>query len=176
MKILIITLYVLFSLPALAKIKIINSEVKFSAIGKPSFIKANGSLPLIDANFILNEDQFSGDAKVSIIKLNSGIESRDKHLKEAYLHAKKFPEAELLIKEQKVSINNSSQTIRAILKLHGIEKEIELDTKLSKEGKVVSLESNFEIRLSDFSIELPSFKGITAANKVKINVVTKFEL
>ena len=46
-------------------------------------------------------NEISGMAKVDLNKLDSGIELRDEHLKEKYLHTKKFPDAMILINKQK---------------------------------------------------------------------------
>ena len=50
MKIIIFILASIFSLSVEANVKLIKSDIKFSATGKPSFIKANGSVPLVETN------------------------------------------------------------------------------------------------------------------------------
>ena len=120
-------------------------------------------------------NEISGMAKVDLNKLDSGIELRDEHLKEKYLHTKKFPDATILINKQKVNFGKSNK-LKAILNFHGKKKEIVLDVELEKNGKIITLYSDFEFLLTDFGVELPSFQGITAADKVKLNVVASFKI
>lgn len=175
MKTIILILATIFSLSSEANLKLVKSEIKFSATGRPSFIKANGSVPLVETKLELGTSEISGTAKVDLNKLDSGIELRDEHLKEKYLHTNKFPEATIVINKQKVNFGKRNK-FKAVLNFHGIKKEITLDTELEKNGNIVTLNSDFEFLLTDFGVELPSFQGITAADKVKLNVVASFEL
>lgn len=175
MKIVIFILAIIFSLSGEANVKLVKSEIKFSATGKPSFIKANGSVPLVETNLEFEANEVSGTAKVDLNKLDSGIELRDKHLKEKYLHTSKYPDAALLINKQKVNFGERNK-LKAVLSFHGRKKEITLDAELEKNGKIVTLNSDFKFLLTDFGVKLPSFQGITAADKVKLNVVASFEL
>ena len=143
MKITIFMLAIFFSLSGVANIKLLESDIKFSATGKPSFIKANGSVPLVEINLSLAKNEISGTAKVDLSKLDSGIELRDEHLKEKYLHIKKYPNATIFIDKQKILFSGESNKIKAVLKFHGKEKEILLDVELEKEDNIVSM--NFEL-------------------------------
>lgn len=175
MKLLLI-LTIGLNLFAQASSKIINSEIKFLATGKPSFIKASGKLDIEKADITLKEGKLSGSFIVDLNKLNSGIELRDEHLKEKYLEVKKYPQAILTFEGQALELENNSQTVKAKLNLHGETKDIELKIETAKEDKVLKIIAEFNIELSMFKIELPSFQGITAANKVKINVDSEVEL
>lgn len=175
MKSVILILATIFSLSGEANVKLVESEIKFSATGKPSFIKANGSVPLVETNLEFGTSEISGTAIVDLNKLDSGIELRDEHLKEKYLHTKKFPEAIIVFNKQKVNFGKRNR-LKAVLNFHGKKNEIILDAEFKKNGKIVTLHSGFEFLLTDFGVELPSFQGITAADKVKINVVASFEL
>lgn len=171
--ILLLTLFISFC--SIAGVKVLKSDLKFKATGKPSFIKATGSIPFKETNFEYTESELSGSAKVDLTKLDSGIELRDTHLKEKYLHTNKFPEAQLVILKQKAPVGKTSK-LTAQLTFHGVKKEIMIDAELEKKGKVITLVSSFDFMLTDYGVELPSFQGITAADKVKLNVVTSFEL
>jgi polyisoprenoid-binding protein YceI len=175
MKVIIFILATIINISGEANVKLVKSEIKFSATGRPSFIKANGSVPLIETNLEFGANEISGSAKVDLNKLDSGIKLRDEHLKEKYLHTNKFPEAMIVINKTKVNFGKRNK-LKAVLSFHGKKKEITLDTELEKNGKIVTLNSEFEFLLTDFDVELPSFQGITAADKVKLYVVASFEL
>jgi len=176
MKNIILILAAIFSLSTVASVKIIKSDISFSASGKPAFIKANGSVPLLEATISLDGNIISGTAKVDLSKLDSGIELRDEHLKQKYLHTKKFPTAELVITKQKVQLTGEANKLNAILNFHGKEREIILHAELKKNKNIITFNSNFEFLLTDFDIDLPSFQGITAANNVKLKVHTTLEI
>ncbi len=170
-----IILLLLISNYSFANIKLLYSEVKFSAIGRPSFIKANGTVPLILTEMKLEKNTFSGNAIVDLEKLNSGIDLRDKHLKDKYLETKKFPQAKIVIEPQEITYAKEIE-LKAKLMLHGEEKEVILKSRFMKEDNKLNFISNFEVLLSLFKIELPSFQGISAANKVKLKIDTSFEI
>lgn len=171
---LIIIIITVFSLSVEASVKLINHEIKFSAIGKPAFIKVDGSVPLVAANFEFGVNEIDGVAKVDLNSLETGIKLRDEHLKEKYLHTSDFPYAILKINKQKAILGKRNK-IKALLLFHGRSKEISLDIVIVKNERVIKLNSQFEFLLSDFNVELPTFQGISAANKIKLSVVASFE-
>mgnify|MGYP000610268938 CR=1 FL=1 len=96
-----IILMALFQLNLNAATKVIDSEVNFTAVGRPAFIKATGILPIEKADLTLKEGMLTGNIEVPLSKLNSGIETRDEHLKEKYLEVAKYPKAKFLFLYQK---------------------------------------------------------------------------
>lgn len=157
--------------------KIVNSQIDFVAKGNPSFIKATGELKINEAKLMLKEDIIAGEIKVDLTKLDSGIELRDSHLKEKYLHTEKYPHAVLKVKDLKLMEGKTFEgKFKAKLLFHGIEKEIEVSGKLMRKDKQVEVMGEFDLKLTDYSVELPSFQGITAADIVKIKVNTKIEI
>ena len=156
--------------------KIVSQEVKFVATGKPSFIKAKGNAPLTNSEMTLKDNKLSGSFTVALDKLDSGIELRDTHLKEKYLQTQTYPKAIFSFKDVSLESDNQTITVKGEFEFHGVKKEKEIEIEISKEGNQLNLVSDFEIKLTDYKVELPSFSGITAADKVKIDVETKIEL
>lgn len=154
-----------------------KSQIDFTAVGNPSFIKASGTLNFKHANLKLMEDQLSGEIVVDMNKLDTEIELRDEHLKENYLETKKFPEAKLTLAPFELKDGeNKTQKIKSTLELHGVKKEIELELTVTRHQQQVKVVGDFELKLSDHKIELPSFQGITAADKVKLKVEADLKL
>ena len=60
-----------------------------------------------------------------------------------------------------------------MLKLHNTEKEVSgtVIVKSQSDNKV-NVSAELSLKLSDFNIEIPSYKGITVAEKVKIKIST----
>tara|TARA_Y100000768_G_scaffold384340_1_gene368184 strand:+ start:985 stop:1515 length:531 start_codon:yes stop_codon:yes gene_type:complete len=171
-----IILMALFQLNLNAATKVIDSEVNFTAVGRPAFIKATGILPIEKADLTLKEGMLTGNIEVPLSKLNSGIETRDEHLKEKYLEVAKYPKALLSFTNIPLKELKEGQNIKAKLTLHGQTREIPLEVKVEGDKSRLKVESDFEVILTDFNIELPSFQGITAAKNVKIKVDSTFSL
>lgn len=175
MRILILALSILYSLPAYTKLRILESSVEFIATGRPAFIKAHGTVSLLNTSIEIENNQLNGIAAVDLTSLDSGIELRDQHLKSKYLNTNKYPKAILVFENQKITLDGKVNTIQGKLKFHGIEKLVELKMEFQESDSVIFLQSSFDILLTQFGIELPSFQGITAANKVKLTIKSKVE-
>lgn len=146
-----------------------QSEFQFKAIGKPTFLKISGGSSDLDGNIAVDPatKTVSGSIRLNLKEIKTGIQLRDEHLRDKYLEIQKFPEAVLTLK----NIPSTTQKFLALLNLHGVEKEVEVQLKKSVEFEDSPLaEASFSIDLEDFKIEIPSFKGITVASKVDIEV------
>lgn len=160
-----------------------KTTVNFEAVGNPGFIGIEGTMPFTSGELKLNGTKFEGTVLLDLTKVETGIDLRDSHLREKYLEIKKFPQAKLEITglnsgdlsfledsaEKKFTLNLSG-----ILELHGVKKNLEIPLK-GKKNADGSIEGNseFEINLKDFGIEIPSYSGITVAEKVIVKA--KFE-
>lgn len=138
-----------------------NPKVEFTATGRPAMIKIKGEGNGLK---IKSEDARSGSFQFELATLKTGIKTRDEHMKNKYLEIGKFPVAEFSFKEF-----DPAQSLVGRLKLHGVEQNVPV--RITKSGAHYLAE--FEIKLSDFQIELPSFAGIKVADLVR--VTTEFE-
>jgi polyisoprenoid-binding protein YceI len=160
-----------------SEIKTISKEgkVEFEAIGRPSMIKIKGVGEGVNANLKVNVNKISGDVVFKLASLNTGIDLRDEHMKEKYLQVKEFPQAKIEFTEFQMpagwtlkSLKVASSSFRATLTLHGVKKEI---TGLySIDAAQLKSTASFEIKLTDFKIEIPTYLGVKVADVVKINV------
>lgn len=99
--------------------------------------------------------------KVPLETLKTGIDLRDKHMKEKYLEIAKFPEAEL------IEATGQNGTAKGKLKLHGVEKEIAgayqiIDNK--------ELRATFPLKLSDYNISGIRYLGVGVKDDVDVTV------
>lgn len=173
----IILLATIVSNLSFAATEIKSSQIDFTAVGNPSFIKATGKLLFSKAMLKRMENKISGTIVVDLEKLDTEIELRDQHLKENYLETKKFPEAKLVLKPFELKDGESkTQKVMATLELHGVQKDMQIELDLKRMQEEVSVEGEFEIKLTDHNIELPSFQGITAADTVKLKVAAKLKI
>lgn len=153
-------------------------ELNFLAVGKPAMIKIKGTGPAPMAKAIIDNNKMSVDANLLLSELETGISLRDEHMKDKYLQVKEFPNARLKVElinlpegfeSKPTSIKD--QPFQGKLTLHGKEQNISGVYSLSDS---LELTANFNIKLTDFGIEIPNYLGVKVADTVAID--TKFIL
>lgn len=155
-----------------------NGAVEFKAKGWPNLLKINGKGAGFTGEVHVADNKASGVLKMNLDTLKTGISLRDDHMKNKYLNVKEFPTAELeiinVIVPEKLK---GTKPFNGKLTLHGVTKNVEGVVKFNglKKDKA-KIDAEFDIKISDFNIELPSFKGITVAEDVKVKVSSKAEV
>ena len=76
-----------------------DSKVEFSAIGKPSMLKINGTGGKLKGRMEFQGLHVRAACVVPLDSITTGIDLRDNHMKNKYLEIGKFPEASLTITE-----------------------------------------------------------------------------
>ena len=151
-----------------------KSTVEFVAVGNPSQLKIHGKADpdsggaLLKGNFeVLPSKQVVFQAEFELKALKTGISLRDRHMHDKYLETSKYPKASLS-SEIKL-VGDSPYSFKGMMKLHGVEKEVEgLMTINDLERGDFGFE--FNVDLSEFGIEIPSFMGVTVAETVVVSV------
>lgn len=158
-----------------------SGAVVFKAIGRPSALKITGKGNAPRGEFKFSDEKMaSGSATFDLNSLDTGIEGRDKHMKEKYLETQKYPDAKLTLQKITLtknalgesSISADSVPFEGLLRLHGIEKPISGSLKVSGDSHAAKVEAQFKLKLADYGIAVPSFAGITVANEVEVSVQT----
>ena len=102
---------------------------------------------------------------------------RNQHMKEKYLEVGKFPKADLALTGLKVTPEelktDFTKTFSGILSLHGVSKEVTGQFTWSAAKREVS--AQFELKVSDFSIDVPKYLGVTVSEKVDVQVFAQLE-
>lgn len=151
-----------------------NSLVSFKAIGRPSALRINGKGEAPVCNFVVDGKKASGTCTVKLESLDTGINLRNRHMKEKYLEVQTFPQASFFLDAlelpQALGQNQEAFRFKGKLNLHGVEKEITGHFTLQAMSPNPQLIADFVILLSDFNIQIPSFMGITVANEVQVQV------
>jgi polyisoprenoid-binding protein YceI len=162
-----------------------------SFISDAPFEKIVGLASGLDATVMLNVNDLTqkpmGKVKVPINNIKTGIDLRDEHMRsDMWLNAGKFPYAEFQLTGMK---NTSSkkltdgQKVKATLvgkfSVHGITKDIEVPvtltyfkeserTKAKAPGNLLVANAEFNIKLSDYGVKIPSMVVGKVDEKVKI--------
>lgn len=152
-----------------------TGKVEFEAVGKPSMIKIKGTGEGVTSKLHVDKNKVAGEITFKLDSLKTGIEMRDEHMKNKYLEVLKNPTAKITINGMTMpaewTLQNPAVTnaaFKAKLNLHGVEKEI--TGALTIAGKDLQTNAEFEIKLSDFGIEIPQYLGIKVADLVKIKI------
>jgi polyisoprenoid-binding protein YceI len=128
--------------------------------------------------------------EVDLNSLKTGIDLRDRHMREQYLHTDRYPKAIFTLKNVKKASSDKLQpgkpvklTAEGTFELHGVKKEIPVDVLVtyvpeSKEtmgklpGNLIRITSNFDVRLADYGIERPQMVLLKVGEVAHVTVDT----
>ena len=153
-----------------------NGKVSFKTKGWPSLITIKGESKGVQGELKEMDGKVSGALSFDLQTLKTGISLRDDHMKNKYLEVTKYPKATLTLKNLMLPEKKSGDVpFKGLLKIHGVEKEVKGKVTLESgsDGKEVKMKGEIPIKLADFKIEIPSYKGITVAETVKVFIESK---
>ncbi len=178
-----ITLLLLYLVPTLAS----ASEVlRFKLLPLESRILTQISHPfgIVDGELTVREGEAKGDTlnlqgtgrvrlTIDAASYNSNIGLRDEDIQENYLEVKEFP----VIVFTSTGIENGKKTrspekareftIKEVLELHGVKKELLVPVKLTQQGKGITIEGRTKILFEDFNIAIPSILFFRSGDSVE---------
>ena|SRR6185503_14476903 len=150
-------------------------HVEFFAVGWPSALKIHGQGPGAEGVVQVSSGTLNGSLTFELDSLETGIALRDRHMKENYLQTSRHPKAELKLSGLDVSklpatgdFGPVTLPFQGTLSLHGVERPVSGSARLSRSGEQVNATAEFPLKLGDFGIEVPSYLGITVAEKVQV--------
>lgn len=113
--------------------------------------------------------------EVQLNDLDTGIGLRNRHMRENYLHTDKYPIAAYKAKlnlVKKLSENVFEVFATGTMSLHGVDKSLKASATVTHNNDLLKVESEFEIKLSDFNIEIPKlmFMKISEIIAIKLNL------
>jgi len=157
-----------------------QGSLEFHAIGRPSALKIVGKSGLPKGSLILSQTALNGALLLDLNGLDTGIELRNRHMKEKYLQTQSFPQAKLQLLSLGISPESltpgyevADAPFTGKLLLHGIEKPVNGKVTIKRSENTVAANANFQIKLSDFAIDVPSFMGVTVADIVDITIAVQ---
>lgn len=146
--------------------------------------KIDGSIEVDPGDVMTAAGQF----EVDLTTVKTGIDMRDQHMREQYLHTDTFPKATFkLAKVTKSSAKALADgqpveiTADGELTIHGVTKPVSAvgtvtymkeseDTKARLPGDLLHVDVSFPILLSDFNVERPKFVILKVNDKVNLHV------
>lgn len=145
-----------------------ESKVVFTATGP-------GGLTFVGKSSSANLKE-SGNSIVVSVKLDSlvtGIDLRDRHMKEKYLETGKYPTAVLEVDKTKLQLptgNTVNATVDGKLTLHGVTRPVKVTYRADGDSKRAKVDGTMRINMNEFKIEVPSYLGVTVKPNVDIAV------
>jgi len=128
----------------------------------------------------------SGTVKVDLTALKTGIDLRDEHLRsENWLNTEKFPHAVFELKKVEGASNltdgkETSVKLHGDFTVHGVTKNVVADgeltyykesekTKARIKGNLLKVTANFDIKLSDYGVNIPDMVIGKVDDNIKVS-------
>jgi len=139
-----------------------NCQVSFKTTAQPGFLAIDSDVGTCQGEITKKAGLFSGKFKSQLKDFDTGIELRNKHLRDKYLQVGKYPEAVFTFENQK-----DDGELEGILTIKKDSRPIKVSYAISK-GKV---NAKFGFEVKDYpSLGVPSWLGVTAAGRVDVDV------
>jgi polyisoprenoid-binding protein YceI len=93
------------------------------------------------------------------------------HFNENYLESDIFPKANFVGKV--VALEEDSAIVRGLLTIHGVSKEIQANGMFIKNNNSIKISSEFNVKLEDYNVSIPTIVMYKIAEEILVNVVIK---
>jgi polyisoprenoid-binding protein YceI len=113
----------------------------------------------------------TGTLAVELVKLETGISLRDRHLRNNYLEVQKG--ADFLVARFdniKVERLSGKTTFRGKLTLHGQQRDISGTADLQQDGKSYRVDATFLLSIAEFQIPKPTYIGVGVSDEITVRV------
>jgi polyisoprenoid-binding protein YceI len=150
---------------AAAPLRLTQSEVTFLAHGSLGMRVEGktGDLSAVEAPEGL-------EFQVQLATLHTGIDLRDRHMREEYLQVQQYPTARLRIPRSSVPKPGPSDgTVKGELTLHGRTHPVDVLYHL-KAASGYDVAASMQVDMRDFGIPEPKYMGVSVKPQVEISV------
>lgn len=123
---------------------------------------------------LIDLDQNLVDFYIDLNTLETGIQRRDRDMRNSYLETDKFPFAEFsgeLITEFDPALFETQQAkVSGTFKIHGVERDIEVEGTLTPNGNSLTLDASWIVLLEDYNIDRPGVLFYQLAEEQTVNI------
>ena len=120
---------------------------------------------------------YSGELRVDLATLDSGIELRNSHLRDAYLELERGPAFQnavlsgiVLDDPLPAAAGRHGTAFTATLSLHGVDRRIAGEVELRRRDTGMRVEATFSMSLEAFDIPPPRYLGVGVRDNVEVTV------
>jgi hypothetical protein len=117
----------------------------------------------------------TGQLEVELATLDSGISLRNAHMRDNYLEVGKGEGYDRAVLKDIVlggdpATLSGATTFTATLRVHGVERPVRGDARLSREEADVRVDATFAVVLPDHGIAKPRYLGVGVRDEVRVKV------
>jgi polyisoprenoid-binding protein YceI len=163
--------------PATQTVATTGGHVEFTAVGWPSALTIHGKGDGVEGSLAVEGASVSGTLSFDLSGLSTGISLRDRHMKEKYLEVAQHPRATLALAGVSLAplpAGDRFDPVRVpwngMLTLHGVTQRVAGEARIGRAGNAVKTVAEFTVDIGEFGIDVPSYMGITVAEKVQVKV------
>ena len=120
---------------------------------------------------------YTGELRVDLTTLDSGIDLRNSHLRDTYLEVERGPEFQSAVLSSIVldvplaaGASRHETQFSGMLALHGVEHPVNGEAELRRRDGRMQAEATFSISLDAFDIPPPRYLGVGVRDTVEITV------
>ena len=107
---------------------------------------------------------------VGLDSLKTGIDLRDRHMKEKYLETNKYPSAVLQVDKAKLKVPTPGTDIEGKLNLHGVTRTVRVHYSANGSNNKATVAGTVHVNMKEFGINVPSYLGVTVKPDVDVSV------
>ena len=116
-----------------------------------------------------------GELAVDLTAIDTGIDLRNRHLRENYLEVAKPGLDKAVLSEIRLTdatgeAFDGKTGFTGTLRMHGVSKPISGSAEIHHVGDAVRVAASFALTLTDFGIEPPQYMGVGVANRLGVKV------
>ena len=150
-----------------------DTRVSFHASG-PAGLAIDGKTP----DLLVAEQDGNLVITVPLANLSTGIDLRDRHMKEKYLEVPKYPNAVLTVARTALKVPSSGEKLATdtpgTLQLHGQTRPVTVHYEAKGDGGSIATSGSVHINMTDYGIQVPSYLGVTV--KPEVDVTASFRV
>lgn len=106
---------------------------------------------------------------VGLGSIKTGIDLRDRHMREKYLKTAKYPKATFSVEKTKLRLPGGGE-VEGRLQLHGVTKSIKVRYEARASEQVMHVTGSTQLNMRDFGIVIPSYLGVTVKPDVTVSL------
>lgn len=139
-------------------------KVSFFAEGSPGALDIEGKT----TDLTLVDDGTTVKAIVKLDTVTTGIDLRDRHMKEKYLHVDQYPEATLTLSRADLQLptevgKSTKGELSATFSCHGVDEPVTVTYTIKKSKTGYAVDASFHYNAAAHDIDIPSYLGITVS-------------
>jgi polyisoprenoid-binding protein YceI len=145
-----------------------DAKVSFQASG-PAGLKIEGSTPELK----VSDQDGNVSLEVPLGKLATGIELRDRHMKEKYLEVPKYPSTTLVVPRGALKLPPAGGSIEVdapgTLTLHGKTRPVTVHYDAKADATGFAAHGKFRVNMGEYGITVPTYLGVTVKPEVDVS-------